>query len=179
MLDPVSVLTSNIKNLVPSPIESIGVLNFVNVVCDYMEKVQAGPTASPGILIMNRAAMASMLQTQVPVPDSSWISNFVAAWTQGVSLGTITAGTAINPVWVGSAGLDIATLTSPTATITTLSTASTVLQSGLASVLPPNLTAPMPLAEAINAATLAFTFLCIGLSAPPVLVPTPIPLGAL
>lgn len=177
MLAPASVLSANIKQLSPSAIQAIGVTNFVNVICDYMDTVQGGSNGTPGILTMNRPIMITMLEAQLPVPDSSWIAGFVAAWQQGVLLGTITPGTVTNPAWLGSGGLDVNTLPSPAATIITLTAAAAVLQSGLAAALPDS-SAPLPFAEAINAATLAFTFLCIGLAVPPTFIPTPIPIGA-
>lgn len=178
MLDPASVLSANLKALAPSPIPIVGATNFVNTVCDYMEKVQAGSGGSPGILTMNRPIFISMMTSMLPVPDLSWVPNFVAAWLEAVSTGVITPGTVSNPVWIGSGGFDTNTLPSAAATITTLAAAATSLQSSLLSIVP-DPTSPLPLANAINAATLEFTFLCIGLASPPAFTPIPIPFSAL
>lgn len=176
MLPPVSVLSANLMALAPSPIQAVAVMNFVDVVCDYIDMVQASPLGSPGILTTNRPIFAQTLQMQMPVPGPAWISNFVLAFQQGVSLGIITPGTVTNPVWLGS-GVDVLTLPTPIATIVTLELATSLLQVGLLNVsAAPG--APMPLAQAISDAVMAFSFLCIGLGPPPAFPPIPLPLPA-
>lgn len=174
MLAPASTLNSAILALPFTDSKIGGVTQFVNTICDYMEQVQGGALGSVGILTMNRSVMIAQFLTQNPVNDNSWINNFAEAWYEGVAQGTIAPGTVANPAWTTSA-VDIATSSDPTVTITTLTSAKSQLESELASVSYSNNPA-LPFAEAIRDATLAFTFLCIGLG--PLSVPIPISINA-
>ena len=174
MLAPASTLNSAILALSPSADKDAAIHAFVAVIASYMNQVQGGPLGSPGILTVNQNAMYNAFVTQVPVADSSWIANFAEAWYEGVAQGTITPGTVANPAWTSS-GVDIATLTDPMTTITTLNSAKSLLESELASATYGNNPA-LPFATAVRDATLAFTFTCIGLG--PLGVPIPIPTSA-
>lgn len=163
MLASEQTLNQAILALTPLVNQHIALVNFVDVVADFMDQVQAGPTGSPGILTVNRPVFVAQLETQVPVADSSWIPNFADAWYMGVAQGTITPGTVSAPAWAGGSGTDTQTSASPVATITTLMAAKALLQAELANVMPDN-TAALPMAKAIRDATLAMTFLCVGLN---------------
>jgi len=163
--------------LSPTTNSTEGVTAFVGVVANFMDQVQAGPTGTPGIFTLNQSVMIPLILAMPPVSDDSWISNFVSAWQTSVSASTITPGTVTESVWVGSGGLDIATLPSAATTITTIAAAAATLESGL-NLVGAASDQTLQLATAIRDATLAFVFNCIGLAAPPPLTPIPIPLSA-
>jgi len=143
-----------------------------------MNQVQASPLGTPGILTMNEPVMVSILMTQQPVANSSWISGFASAFEAGLLASVITPGTVTNPAWIGSGSLDILTLPSGAATIVTIPAAKAALTASLQMVTSSN-SPPMPLAQAIHDATLLLQFTCIGLGPPPVFPPIPIVLSAL
>lgn len=152
-----------------------GVTNFVNAVGNFMDLVQAGPNGTAGIFALDRPAMISILLTQKPVKDNSWIPNFANAWYVGCTGAIITPGTVTDASTWTSSITDIDTSPSATVTITTLTAAKALLITGLQSVsATPD--APLPLANAIRNATLAFKFECIGLA---ISVPSPIPVPEL
>ncbi len=167
-------LDQAILALKPSANKDSAIRAFVAVIANFMNQVQAGPTGSPGILTVNQNAFYNAFVTQQPVANNSWIDNFADAWYQGVAQGTITPGTVSNPAWTSS-GVDVATSSSPVTTIITLASAKAQLENELASATFGNNPA-LPFATAIRDATLAFTFLCIGLG--PSSVPIPIPINA-
>lgn len=177
MLSTAEDFKNFILSLPPTRDSVEGVNNFVTVIANFTNSVQAGPTGSPGILTFGNSAMISALLTMQPVKDNSWIQRFADAWESGITTSIITPGTVIEPVWLGSAGLDIATVPSASATILTIPTAKAGLITELStSDLLSN--SPLPLATAIRNATLALVFNCIGLGPPPFFVPIPIPLSA-
>lgn len=176
MLPSVNVLKNQILNLQPQMTNHQGAVNLIDVIADFMNQVQAGSGGSAGIFTFSRAPAVAILETQQPVLDNSWITNFANAIEAGVLAGSITPNTVTNAAWLGS-GTDVATLPSPAATITTLAPAKAVLIAALAPVVSDN-NPPMPLAQAIDGYTRAFTFLCIGLGVAPVFVPIPIPFAA-
>lgn len=165
MLESQDALAAQLLALPPVKDQLQGVTNFVNVIANFTNQVQAGSSGSVGILTFSNAAMIAILMTQQPVGDNSWIPKFADAWYAGVASGTITPGTVTDATWDVSI-VDIDTSPSPAATITTLSAAKSLLMSELAQVVPTQ-TAPILMAKAIRDATLAFTFLCIGLKKPP------------
>ena len=172
MLDPASTLNTALLALSPTVDKHAGCVAFVNVIGDFMDKVNA-LGGIPGILTINRPAYVALLETQVPVSDNSWMAPFANAWMEGVAQGIITPGTVTNPAWTAST-VDIATLPSPAVTITTLSSAEVDLQSSLTNVKADN-TAALPLATDIRNATLEFIFTCIGIVIPAVPLPIPLP----
>jgi len=177
MLGTAQDLKSALLALEPTKDKTQGITKFVGVISSFMNKVQGGPLGSPGIFTFNDAAMIAILMTQQPVKDNSWIPTFASAWEAGCIAAVIAPGTVTNPVWIGSGTKDVATLPTAAATITTLSAAKALLTAGLASVGPTS-DAPLPLANAIRNATLAFVFNCIGLGPPPPLTPIPVPTPA-
>jgi hypothetical protein len=176
MLPTASSFKDSLLALSPTKDQAEGVNNFVNAVADFSNQVQAGSTGTPGILTFGNSAMVAILLTQHPVKDSSWIMPFANAWEAGILASVITPGTVTGPAWIGSV-VDVDTLPSAADTITTLSAAKAILISGLGNVAPTS-DAPLPLATAIRNATLALTFNCIGLGAPPDFTPIPIPIPA-
>jgi hypothetical protein len=168
-------LNSDILAMPPSADQATGVQNFVDVIGNFMDQLQAGPTGAPGIFTFGRPAMFSILMTQAPVASSAWIATFANAWEAGVLTAVVTPGTVLNPAWIGSGGVDAVTLPSGAATILTVAVAKAGLIADLASVAP-SASSAMPFATAIRNATLALTFNCIGLSA--LMVPVPIPTPA-
>ena len=176
MLPSVSTLSNNILNLPITSNKNEGVANFVTVIANFMNQIQAGSSGSPGILTFGNEAMISVLLQQNVVGNNSWVTNFVNAWQQGILAGTITPGTVTNPAWITSA-VDVATLSSPGSTITTLSEATDILNSELLSISYKN-NPPMPLAQAIYDAAMQLSFTCIGLGPPPSSAPIPIPFSA-
>jgi hypothetical protein len=173
MLPSVATLSNNILALTPSASITSAIPLFVAVIADWTNQLQAGSGGTPGIFTFGNAAMIALLETQAPVADSSWIANFASAWEAGITTGVITPSTVTNSAWAGSGDVDSQTSPSPASTIATIPAATAVLMAELANVVPDD-TAPMALATAINAATLALSFTCIGLSAPPVFAPIPL-----
>ena len=171
-LDSASVLNTAILNMSPSASKPAATQAFVDVVGDFMDKIQGGPTGSVGIMTFGRSAMYAILVTQSPTTGNDWIANFASAWEAGCSAAIITPGTVSDPSWGGSGGVDTLTPGSGAAAIINLPIAKTTLESGLASVAPDN-SAALPFANAIRDAALTIQFLCIGLS--PAMSPTPIP----
>lgn len=173
MLPPVSALNSAILGLTPLANQHTALVNFVNVIADHMDQVQAAG-GGPGILTVNRPVFVAQLETQAPTADSSWIPNFGLAWFMGVAQGTIAPGTVSNGAWSGGSSVDILTPGNGAGAIPNLSAARAVLEAGLANVKGDN-SAAMPMAQAIQDGTLAMIFLCIGLSAGGSPVPVPCP----
>lgn len=178
MLPAVSVLANNILALPTTTSANTGMTNFVGVIAAFMNQVQGGPLGTPGIFTLGNAAMIAALSAMLPVANNSWIMSFANALETGILTGLITPGTVTNPAWLGSGNLDTVTLPTPAATITTIALAKATLIAALASATAGN-NPPVPFAQAINDATLAFIFTCIGLGPPPTFLPTPIPTPAL
>lgn len=178
MLPSVSSLAADILAL-PTTLDALqGMTNFVGVIAAFMNQVQGGPTGTPGIFTLGNAAMIAALAAMPPVADNSWIVPFANAWEMGVITGIIVPGTVTNPIWIGSGGLDVLTVPTPIVTITTIALAKATLISGLASATASN-NPPVPFAQAINDATLAFIFTCIGIGPPLAFLPIPIPTPAM
>lgn len=178
MLPPVSTLASNILALPTTTSANAGMTQFVGVIAAHMNQVQGGPTGTPGIFTLGNAAMIALLAAMPPVADNSWIVSFANAMEAGILTGIITPGTVTNPAWLGSGNVDAVTLPSTVATILTIPLAKATLIAALASATASN-NPPVPFAQAIQSATLAFIFTCIGLGPPPTFLPTPIPTPAL
>jgi hypothetical protein len=177
MLPSVNSLSSNILALPPTTDITAGMTSLVGVISDFMDQVQGGATGTPGIFTLANSLVITALSELTPVADSSWISGFANALESGITAAIITPGTVTNPAWSGSGNLDVATLPTGAATITTISAAKAALMSGLASATAGNNPA-VPFAQAISDCTLAFVFTCIGLGPPPTEAPTPIPVSA-
>lgn len=174
------VLKKNILDLPKAPDPVSGALNFAGVVGDYMAKMQAGASGSPGILTFNSAIFGALVATMPPDPTGkAWGPLMATHWQTAMLASVIKPGTVTSPVWTASA-VDTLTLPAAAATIITIPLAMATLASGLASAKPDE-TAPMPLAQAFHDACLKLTFTCIGLvlapPAPP--IPTPLPFGAM
>ena len=178
MLPSANELKSKIVALSPTTDATAGGMAFANVIGDFTNKIQAGPTGSPGIVTFSVSVMAPLLAAMKPVSDNSWTSSFSNAWKTAMEASLITPGTVINPIWIGSGGSDIATLPSAAATIISLSAAAELMTSGLLEVASAS-DQPLQLAIAIYNATASLTFLCIGLSSPPTFIPVPLPISGL
>lgn len=169
MLPSAADLRDQLKTLPPTLSSHDAAVNFINIVGDFMDQVQGGPTGVPGIFIYNRPPAIALIEALPPVIDNSWITNFANAIHSGTTSATLVPGTVTSPAWTAS-GTD--TVSPPT--ITNLAGALSLLVSELPSVTWSN-DPPMPLAQAIYDYTSFFIFLCTGL----VLiggVPTPLPL---
>jgi hypothetical protein len=177
MLPSVQSLADNIKALPTTLIPIVGATNFVGVVADFMNQVQAGSTGHAGIFTLNQAVIIATLFEFRPVSDNSWIEPFADIMATGITASIITSGTVTEPVWIGSGLLDTETLPAAASTITTIAEAKEQLITDLQNVVANN-NSPAPLAQAISDCTLKFVFLCIGLGPPPTFIPIPIPLDA-
>ena len=177
MLPSVDSLSQNILDLPVTTDTQVGMTNLVSVISSFMNQVQGGSTGNVGIFQLANALTIASLVTLQPVSDNSWIAGFADAMENGINGAIITPGTVTNPVWAGSGSLDIATLPTGVATITTISVAKAILIGELEDATAQNNPA-VPFAKAISDATLAFVFTCIGLGPPPSFVPTPIPTSA-
>jgi hypothetical protein len=177
MLPGITVLKDNILALPTSDNLVTAVPDFVAVIANWTNQLQAGPDGTPGIFTFGNAAMSAILETLVPVDDNSWIPIFANAWQAGILAGVVAPSTVTNSVWIGSGTKDTETSASPASTITTISAAKALLISELANVVPDN-TAPLALATAINDATQALIFTVIGLGPPPTFTPIPLTFNA-
>jgi|SRR5271165_3460469 len=173
MLSASTVLKQNILNLNPTSDEIEGITNFVTVIANYMNQVQGGPMGTPGIFMLDNAAMVAGLSSLMPVSDNSWVSTFTTAWQTACETAIITPGTVTNPIWTISA-VDIATLPIGAATITTIPAAAEILMTALNNAKPDS-AAPQTMADGFHDATLDFIFTCIGIALVGI-VPTPIPI---
>src|ERR1035441_10428782 len=106
MLPSANDLKNHLKALAPTKDASEGIKNFVTVVANFTNQVQAGPMGSAGILTFGNSAMISAMTAMTPVKDSSWIQNFANAWEAGILSAVITPGTVMFPGWIGSGGAD-------------------------------------------------------------------------
>jgi hypothetical protein len=171
-LDSASVLNTAILNMSPSASKPAATQAFVDVVGDFMDKIQGGPTGSVGIMAFGRPAMYAILVTQSPTTGNDWIANFASAWEAGCTAAVITPGTVSDPGWGGSGGFDTLTPGSGAAAILNIAAAKAILEAELASVTPDS-SAALPFANAIRNAALTIQFNCIGVS--PGMSPAPIP----
>lgn len=169
MLPSVSSLNSQLLALPPVDSASAGATQFVNVIADYINQVQGGPTGAPGILIYLRPPVISMIQSLPLVADNSWVTNFANAIHQGTTGATLVPGTITSPAWTAS-GVDIGPVINIGA-----SAALSVLIAGLNNVTYSNNPA-MPLAQAIHDYAMAFIFETTGLVLAPPGPPIPLPL---
>jgi hypothetical protein len=154
MLASVDSLKKDLLNLKPSENKLEATRNFVQVIANYMNHIQAGPTGSPGILAFNSEAMAT-------------------AWLAGIEAAVIKPGTVELPIWTASE-LDVATLPLGATTILTASVAQTLLAT-LLNLATQSSNPPVPMATAFKAAAGACVFNCIGIAVPGVPTPVPIP----
>lgn len=172
MLPSVSSLNDQLLALPPTMSAHEGAVQFIDVVANYINQVQAGPTGSPGILTYTRPPAVAAIEALPPVIDNSWIPNFAAAVHLGVTAGILTPGTVTDPAWTAS-------------TVDVLTPVIINLPAGLATLigaLPPVTSGnnpAMPMAQAIHDYAFSFIFLCTGfalaLPAPPVPVPLTFP----
>lgn len=169
MLASVDSLNQQLLALPPVDTPTAGATQFVNCIADYMDRLQAGPTGSPGIFTFLRPAAIAAIMALPPVKDNSWITNFANAIHLGATGATLTSGTVVNPTWTAS-GVDVLPVVN-----TGLSAALATLISGLQPITSENNPA-MPMAQAINGYAKSFTFLCTGLVAASSGPPTPLPL---
>lgn len=163
MLASAESLNQQLLHLPPTIDRFGGATQFIEVVGNYLDQVQAGPTGTPGILVYNKSAAVSALLQIGTFLDNSWINPIASAIHVGVTAGTTVPSTVTDPVWDGSGNKDILTSGSPSTTITTLGAAKSVLIGGLGSANYFNNPA-LPIATAIRNYALAFTFLCTGLN---------------
>lgn len=170
------VLASALLSMPKTTSKLDGVTNIVNEIGDYMDKLQAGGSGSPGIFALDRPSMIGILMSQNPVTNDSWVKIFSKAWEAGVSGATITPGTVTDSAWAGSGGVDAVTPGTGSAAITNIPAAKSVLEAKLKQVKP-TIPAPLPMAEAVHEATKTLSFLCIGL-APVSFTPIPLPFTA-
>jgi len=172
MLGSADDLKNQLLTLKPSdsPIEAA--TNFINVVAAFFDKVQAGPTGSPGIFTYNKAVAIPLIAALPPVPDQSWIMPFANAINAGAVAGTLTPGTVTLPaVWLVS----VVDVLPPV--ITTIAVAKNLLIAALTPVTSTN-NPPLPLAQALYLYISAFIFLVTGIGGTvisPVPIPVPIP----
>lgn len=169
MLPSVDALKSKLLSLPESssPIEAA--TNFINVVGDFMDQVQGGPTGNPGIFKYARPVAIPLIAALPPVPDMSWIIPFATAIHAGATAAILTPGTVASPAWTVS----VMDIVSPPINIG-LAAALPILIAGLAKVNSTD-NPPLPLAQAIHDYAMAFIFLCTGLFLAG-LVPAPLPL---
>jgi len=177
MLPPSATLSAAIAAIPPSTNKNQGVESLVSAISAHVNQVQAGANGTPGIFTLANAAMEDVIKDMEPVADNSWVYNFADAFEAGVVSGVITPSTVTDPTWTGSGSLDVNTLPSASATITTIADAKAQLISDLLLVAAGN-TAPLPVADALHQAVLKFTFNCIGLGSPPAFPPIPLPFNA-
>jgi hypothetical protein len=180
VLDPLSTWTNALLSLPPDSSSSAGIINFVAAIATLMNKIQAGPTGTPGIFTLNQSVFISNLSGLTPTGTNSWVNTLANAWNAAVSASVITPDTVTAIVWTAS-GVDTLTSPSATTTIVSLSTAYATLVSELMAIatlfLTPGITYsqvssyPQPLAQAFRDATLAFEFNCIGVESPSTPVP--------
>lgn len=167
MLPSVSSLNSQLLALPPTLSSNAGATQFVNCIASYMNQVQGGPTGTPGIFTYLRPPVIAAIQALPPLIDNSWITNFANAIHLGTTGATLVPGTITSPAWTASI-TDIGPVS-----IITLSSALSTLISALSPVTWDNNPA-LPLAQAINSYTLAFTFQTTGLALAPPGPPIPI-----
>lgn len=173
-LPGVSSLVSDINSLSPTNDQAAGMAALGGVIANYMDQVQAGPLGSPGILTFNSSEFATQLGALPTVDDTSWITGFASAWETALLASTITPSTVSDPATWPVSSTDTLTASSPSSTITTISTAKSTLISGLGSATPDN-NPPEPFAQAIHDAILQFQFNTIGVAGTPSSpVPTPV-----
>lgn len=173
MLDGIEALRSKFLAM-PEAYTSIeGATHFVNIIGDYFDKVQAGPTGSPGIFTYTRPPVIAAIMALQPVADNSWIPQFANAIHLGSLAGILVPGTVTLPaVWLVS----VTDIVSPPVIIT-LGAALSVLMGELGDVTSLD-DPPRKLAKAIHDYISAFIFLCTGLGGTiisPVPIPVPIP----
>jgi hypothetical protein len=149
-----------------------GATHFVNIIGNYMDQVQAGPTGSPGIFTYLRPPVIAAIAALPPVKDNSWIVQFANAIHLGALGAILVPGTVTLPaVWL------VSVVDTLPPVITTLDAALAVLIGSLANVTSAN-NPPQPLAQAIHDYISAFIFLCTGIGGTvitPVPIPVPIP----
>jgi len=185
MLDPLSTWTSTLKALPSVDSQSTGAQNFAQALGDLMNKVQGGATGSPGIFAFAVPIMKAQLMTLTPTGGPEWATKLATGWQTACTASIITPGTVSNPAWTAS-GVDVLTLPTAAATITTISAAGAALSSSLSAVAqifqasnpdPGEVAnAPEKMAKAFRDATLLFQFTCIGLVLAPPAPPFPLPL---
>lgn len=169
-LASVDSLNHQLLSLPPTLSSLEGATQFINCIADYMDKVQAGPTGSPGIFTYLRPPAIAAILSLPPVIDNSWIVNFANAVHLGTTGAILVPGTVTFAAWTASI-----TDTFATPVNTTMAAALPVLVSGLQPVTSANNPA-MPMAQAIHDYTLIFNFLCTGTVLAPPGPPIPLPL---
>jgi len=167
MFAGVNVLTQNLNNLPYSSDSIQAATNLVNLIGDYSDQMQAGPTGKAGIFKYNRPVVIPLIAALPPTQSQSWIPLFASAIHMGSTEAILSPGTVSFAGWVVS----IQDIAPPI--ITTLSAAKPLLVSALASVTSGN-NPTMPLAQAIDTYFRSFTFSCTGLTLAGI-VPTPLP----
>lgn len=181
MLDPLSGWKSRLLAMPPASDANSGIQNLADFLGDQMDKVEA-QGGGPGIFTFDRGLFASTLLSSGfgPTSGNEWAGKLATAWMTGSGSTTITAGTVTNPAWTASV-TDIQTLPSGSATIVTLASAKTFLESALLGAASSFSSVTNPaqgdavvtqVAGAFRDATLLFQFNCIGLA---IAVPSPIP----
>jgi hypothetical protein len=169
MLPSADSLNQQLLNLPEETDRMQAATNFINVVGDFIDMVQAGPTGSPGIMTYTRPPAIQMIAALPEAKDQSWITNFAQAIHSGSTAAILVPGTVNFPAWTASS-VDVL----PPVNLG-LGAALGVLMSGLQPVTSDNNPA-MPLATAIYNYALAFKFLCTGLMLVPPGAPVPLPL---
>jgi len=169
MLPSVSDLNNKFLALPPTNSGIEGVTQFVKVVADFMNQMQAGSGGTPGIFTYNNAVAIALLLTLQEVSDNSWIIPFANAIHAGSSAAILASGTVTNPAWTASLKDVLPPVNMG------LAAALPVLISGLQNVTSSNNPA-MPMAQAISDYAKAFIFLVTGLVLAPPGPPIPLPL---
>jgi hypothetical protein len=169
MLPSADSLNQQFLNLPEETDRHQAATNVVNVIADFMNQVQAGPTGSPGIFTYTRPPAISMIEALPEVDDDSWIPNFANAIHAGATAAILTPGTVVYPAWTASS-VDVLPVVN-----VGLGAALSVLMEGLQPVTSSN-NPCLPLAQAIYNYTLAFKFLCTGLVLAPPGAPFPLPI---
>lgn len=169
MLISINELNSQILSLKPVLSRQAGATQFVNLVANFINKVQAGPTGVPGILTYSNSIAILAIENLPEVVDMSWVINFANAIHLGVIHGSLLQGTVTDSSWTYS------NVDTYTPIITNLSSALSTLISGLQIVTYKDNPA-IPMATAIYNYAKSFTFQCTGLVSDSPSPPIPLPL---
>lgn len=171
-LEPQSVWTDTLLKLQPTPDAQVGCQQFADWVGDRSDLVQAGSAGSP-LFTFNRPVFVSQLKALgfTPTKTNNWIPKVTTAWENAVKASTIKRATTPDPIWDISV-VDIITIPIASATILTIPAGKAILAAGLTQAAQGFTAIKQDTAirgridkfsKAFRDATLAFTFLLIGL----------------
>jgi hypothetical protein len=182
-LEPQSVWTDTLLRLQPTPSAQVGLQQFADWVGDRSDLVQAGSAGSP-LFTFNRPVFIAQLRALgfTPTRTNNWIPKVATAWENAVKASTIKRATTPDPVWTISV-VDVITIPIASATILTIPAGKAILTAGLTSASQGFTAIKQDTAirgridqfsKAFRDATLAFTFLLIGIRLVGI-VPVPFP----